>query len=285
MRSPRSAPRTILRLALISGALGALLIPTTANAQEGHGEEDFVAFEDSSKVASAAHTAAASDLHTTVVVPTRPLSYSTGQAELGAGLVVAGTDTWLLPLSAANGFSERFELGFDVTAVAKPFNYRSMLSNLRIRGKYTFIKDKLVVFGEYRMDGGLLNPTAQHLLVQVPWLVTITPRFRLFTMATAALDYPKYQMTAGSRFILNLTPMFHFTDTIFASLDTQLNFGITPNLKMPISDNRLPVGLGVGYLWSANGAIRAVVTMDDVAPDDGVDRNFAFKLFYVKFIK
>ena len=224
-------------------------------------------------------------LTTTMLVPSRPLMYAAGQSEVGAGIGGTTADTWSANISAASGFSDVVELGVDLSLEASPFDYRSMLSNLRIRGKYMLIKDKLAVFGELRMDGGLLNPTAQHLLLQVPWLVDITPRLRLFTMATIALDYPKSRMTAGSRFVLSVTPMFHFTDKIFASLDSQLNFGITPNLTMPVSDNRLPVGLGAGYLWSANGAVRAVVTMSDVKPPTGTDREFGFRLFYVKFIK
>ena len=280
----RPTTRQVLRLSLLVAAAASLAVPLNAHAQEGS-EADFRAFEDSSRIAHAS-SIVATDLHTTVVVPGRELTLSGGKSEVGAGVMVADDNTWVLPLSAANGFTDVFELGFDLDVVAAPFDHRSMLSNLKVRGKYTFIKDKLVMFGEFRIDGGLLNPTAQHLLLQVPWLLKLTPTFRLFAMATVALDYPRFSVSSGSRLMLNLTPMVHFTDQIFASLDTQLGFGITPNLTMPISDNALPIGLGAGYLlFGDNGAVRAVVTMDDVAPADGVERNFSFRLFYVKFIK
>lgn len=269
----------LLGFLLVVAALG---LPGGAWAQPTH-EADFLAFEDSGK---ASHTGVrATDLHLTQVVPGRSLALATGTQEASAGVVVTSDKYWALPLSFAGGFGEGLELGADVAVVARPFDSHTLLSNLAVRGKYTLIKNELLLIGEFRMDGGVLNPVAHHVMVQVPYLVQLHPIVRLFAMATLSLDYPQFQLTAGSRFILNLTPMVHITPDLFASLDTQFAFGMTPDFQVPVSDTALPVGLGLGYLISANGAVRAVATMADVAPDKGVDRQFVFNLFYVTFLK
>ena len=129
----RPASGRLLRLTLLVCAAAMLVVPFGAQAQEGT-EADFRAFEDSSRIAHAS-ALVATDLHTTVVVPGRELTLAAGKSEVGAGIMTTDDDTWVLPLSAANGFTDVFELGFDLDVVAAPFDHRSMLSNLKVRGK------------------------------------------------------------------------------------------------------------------------------------------------------
>jgi hypothetical protein len=159
-----------------------------------------------------------------------------------AGDLLLDPDVFMLSYGLALAPMERLEVGTSLSTLLIPQRGENVLSNLEVFGRWAFRPD-LALELAFRVPGAVPDFDRALLEIALPW--KLDPNRRFHIVLEPAL---RVGVRGGYRLDLFLAALaqYDFESGVFLNLGTQLELGLAPDLRAPVSETKLPLVAGFG---------------------------------------